>query len=81
MRVRLDELRLDQVQYDDVPYRRSPLRRGRIDEFNYSAILLGVIYVKNIDTSFMYMIQYKHAKLLRQCVLVWPRNRLSIGNE
>ena len=26
----------------------------------------------------MYMIQYKHAKLFRQCVLFWPRNRLSI---
>ena len=27
----------------------------------------------------MYMIQYKHAKLLRQCVLFWPRNRLSMA--
>ena len=40
-------------------------------------LLLGVIYVKNIDMYVMYMIQYKHAKLLRQCVLFWPRNRLS----
>ena len=24
-----------------------------------------------------YMIQYNHAKLLRQCVLFWPRNRFS----
>ena len=25
----------------------------------------------------MYMIQYNHAKLLRQCVLFWPRNRFA----
>ena len=52
----------------------------RIDEFNYSATS-GSYYVKNIDSYFIYMIQYKHAKLLHQCVIFWPRNRLSKLNE
>ena len=69
--------RFESIPYRREPYRRVPLGRVSLDERRldevHSSATLGSCLCKGHRYVF-----HKDAKLLRQCVLFWPRNRLSM---
>ena len=68
--------RFESIPYRREPYRRVSLWRVRLDERRLDEVHSSATFGSCLCKGHRYVF-HKDVKLLRQCVLFWPRNRLS----